>query len=408
MGEALTLIVYFLVLFLLSAFFSASETALVGLSRASLRAKAKKSDRMAVLILELLKKPERTLSVILIGNNFVNVLLSSIATLVAVRFIGTYGVIYSTVLVTVCILLFSEITPKTVAAYYPDRVSRIVAIPLIILDRLLFPITWFTGMIAKAVAGFLGRKGGVPPGVLAEEVRELLYMGGADHDSHGFYLIHALLSFQEIRVENVMVPVGKVEFVDVDAPMKRIVDMFLHKGYLYVPAFKGSIDDVVGYLEVKEVVKRFLKGNRSISLKKFLKDPVFVPEVAPAIHALELLLKKDLAVVFAVDEFGGISGVVFLENILRELSGRKGAPKIIRLPDGSVLADSSVSMGDIGEVLGVALPADVLTKNISSVVLEEAGDIPKRGERIRLYGLLEVEVVESTEKGLVRVLVRLV
>ncbi len=397
---------YFLLLLFLSAFFSASETAMVGLSRARVKARAKRGDRLALIIEELLKRPERTLSIILIGNNFVNVLLSSLATLVAVRIIGNYGIIYATISVTICLLLFSEITPKTFAAYHPEKVSNLVCIPLIVLDRVLSPVVWFTGVVAKGVAGLFGKGERVPQDFLVDEVRELLHLSGFGGESAGFSVLHGLLSLQELRVENIMVPVAKCEFVEEGTPIGRILEMFIRDGRLYVPVFKGSIDDVVGYLDMKELVRSYLKKTKNLSLRKFLREAVFVPEVAPAIHAFEVLLKRKLGLVFAVDEFGGISGVVFLEEVLGEIVGFKAYPKVVRLPDGSLLVSSSVSVGEIASISGIDLPPEDARKSLSSVILREFGYIPKKGEELTLYNKLKIRVVESTEKEIVRVLVR--
>ncbi len=403
MLEILTYFLYFFILFLLSAFFSASETAIVSLNRARLKARAKKGARMAHILLELLRRPERTLSTILIGNNFVNVLLSSIATLLAVRIIGPYGVLYVTVLVTICLLLFSEITPKTVAAYFPEKISNIVGLPLFVLDRIFFPLTWFTGKLAKKIADLVGGEKPVVSSHLIEEVKEILSPGIKEARIEIFY---NLLSFHDIRVEDAMVPRNKLVFVDIKEGSDGILDLFKKSGYSFLPVVKDTLDNIIGFVDVKRFIRAYLRGGAYKDLERFIIPPVFVPELAPLIRAFEIMLRSGKKVAVAVDEYGGISGVIFLDDVLDELGGRE-EHAIAKLPDGSLVLDSSVPLRDIEEVLGVSFPAENKQKPFSAFILQEVGDIPEKGKKLQLWNMLDVVILDSSKKEIKKVFLRL-
>ena len=384
------------VLIILSAFFSGSETALTAASRARMLQLEKAGDRRAGLVGRLIQERERMIGAVLLGNNLVNILASSLATFFFLSLVGEAGVVYATIVMTLVVLVFGEVLPKTLAIGSPDRVSRAVAPAISIVVALFAPVVVAVQWIVRGVlnlAGWQVGEGLVSP---SDEIRgqvDLLHAEGsvvkADRDRRG-----GLLDLAELDVADVMVHRTNMHSVNANDPADRIADQILASPYTRVPLWEGEPENIVGIVHVKDLLRAVKAAGgdaAKVDVRKVAKKPWFVPETTSVADQLSAFLKRKAHIALVVDEYGEVQGLLTLEDILEEIVGDIADEHDVtveglrRLPDGSVNVDGAVPIRDLNRAMDWNLPDDEAT-TVAGLVIHEARTIPEPGQAFTFHG----------------------
>jgi len=379
-----TLYTVLVILVILSGFFSSSETGLMAINRYRLKHLANNGHRGARLAQKLLTRPDRLIGLILLGNNMVNILAASIATIIAIRLFGDNGIWVSTLVMTVVVLIFAEVAPKTVAALHPERIAFPASYVLVVLLKLLNPIVW----LVNAFANFLLKPFGVKTDVEAlerlnrEELRTLVTEGGQISNDHQRMLVN-ILDLEYASVEDVMVPRGEIVGIDLDDDWEDILNELTQSLYTRLPVYRDNIDNVVGLLHIRTVISKLSLGGLSFEdLEHSVRRPYFVPEGTSLTRQLLEFQAEQRRMALVVDEYGDIQGLVTLDDILEEIvgeytaEGRGRSRSMRRLEDGSYLIDGSTSVRTINRRLGWKLPFDE-AHTLGGLLIEEMEAIPE-------------------------------
>jgi Mg2+/Co2+ transporter CorB len=386
-----------IVLLAISAFFSLSETAITGSSRARMHALEKGGDKQAGIVNRLLNLRDRLIGTILIGNNVVNTASASLTTAVLLNLFGEVGIAYATVAVSVMIIVFAEVTPKTLAINNPDKFALKVARPLAWAVWLLTPITIATEFVVKHLMRLLGLKVGGDAGVSAtDELRgqvDLLHkegsVGKGERDMLG-----GLLDLEELEVSDVMVHRTKMRIIDAQLPPDELVREVLASPYTRMPLWRDDPDNIVGILHAKDLLRALDAAGgdaRKLDIDDLVREPWFVPDTTALRDQLKAFLKRKTHFALVVDEYGEVQGLVTLEDIIEEIVGDikdehdVGATGVRRLRDGAVQAEGGVAIRDINRVMDWSLP-DVEATTIAGLVIHEARAIPEVGQAFIFYG----------------------
>jgi len=313
-----------IVLLFFSAFFSGSETALMAISRLHLRHIASTKPRRAKLVEQILKRPERLIGTILLGNNMVNVAMSAIATAIAISFWGEKGIVYVTGILTLTILIFAEITPKVYAKYFNERVSLITApvlkVIMVVMNPVVITVTFLANKLLL-LAGIDVSK--VKRPLMTEsEIRTCIKMGSDDGaiTPEEKKMLSRIFTLNDKTVDKIMVPKGKMTTVNMNATADQVMKTIIDSGYSRMPVNSGKDMDIIGFIHAKDLLK--LKDDRKIlSLKKIIRPPYFIPHDKPIDLQLRSFKAEKLHQAIVLDKDGEVVGLVTLEDILEELVG---------------------------------------------------------------------------------------
>lgn len=383
---------------LLSAFFSASETALTASSRAAMSRLEREGSRRAAVVTRLLATRERLLGALLLGNNVTNIAASTLATGLALTLFGRAGLLYATVAMTTVIFVLCEVLPKTAAFNMPDRMALAVARPV---ERM---VVWFLPVlkVVEWLVRLILRGVGMPIGTLQsilsprEELRgavDLLLRAGVvekfDRDMMG-----GVLDLRDLTVSDVMVHRTKMVMLDADAPARDLVDAVLSAPVTRLPLWRGMPDNIIGILHAKDLLRALYSvgGDPSrIDIAALTTLPWFVPDTTPLYDQLKEFLARKTVPALVVDEYGELEGLVTLEDIVAEIVGDisnaqgVAVPGVRPLPDGSVNVDGSVPVRDLNRAMDWNIPDDEAT-TIAGVVIHEARSIPEPGQSFTFHG----------------------
>ena len=383
---------------LISAFFSASETALTASSRAAMMRLEKQGNRDASIVNRLMAKRERLLGAILFANNFTNIAASTLATGLLLVFFGQTGVIYATLVMTLLIFIFAEVLPKTAAFNAPDRIALAVAQPVDRTVRWFSPILRAVEWLVRIMLRGLGMPVGKIQSILSpsEELRgtvDLMHRAGvvekSDRDMMG-----GLLDLRELTLSDVMVHRTKMVMLDADEPPRDIIDAVLAAGVTRIPLWRGSPDNVVGILHAKEVWRALhAAGGDSgkLDIAALMRPPWYVPDTTPLAEQLKAFRHRKTPFALVVDEYGELEGLVTLEDIVEEIVGDItdehdiAVPGVRPLPDGSVNVDGAVPVRDLNRAMDWNIPDHEAT-TIAGVVIHEARSIPEQGQSFTFHG----------------------
>jgi Mg2+/Co2+ transporter CorB len=383
---------------LVSAFFSASETALTASSRAAMMRLEKQGNRDAGIVNRLLAKRERLLGAILFANNLTNIAASTLATGLLLTFFGKTGIIYATLVMTVAIFVLAEVLPKTAAFNAPDRMSLAVAKPVESTVRWLGPILMTVEWLVRLILRGVGMPVGKIQSILSprEELRgtvDLMHRAGvvekSDRDMMG-----GLLDLRELVVSDVMVHRTKMVMLDADQPPRELIDAVLAAGVTRIPLWRGSADNVIGVLNAKEVWRALHAAGgdaAKIDITALAKPPWFVPDTMPLAEQLKVFRHRKTPFALVVDEYGELEGLVTLEDIVEEIVGDItdehdiAVPGVRPLPDGSVNVDGAVPVRDLNRAMDWNIPDDEAT-TVAGVVIHEARSIPEPGQSFTFHG----------------------
>lgn len=379
-----TLYTVLFILIILSGFFSSAETGLMAINRYRLKHLANSGHRGARLAQNLLTRPDRLIGLILLGNNMVNILAASIATVIAMRIFGDSGIWISTLVMTVVVLIFAEVAPKTVAALYPEKIAFPASYVLVVLLKLLNPVVW----LVNSFANLLLRPFGVKSDVVAlerlnrEELRTLVTEGGQISNDHQRMLVN-ILDLEQASIEDVMVPRGEIVGIDLNDDWADILSQLTQTVYTRLPVFRENIDNVVGLLHMRTIISKLSLGGLSFEdLQDSVRRPYFVPEGTSLTRQLLEFQSKERRMGLVVDEYGDIQGLVTLDDILEEIvgeftpEGRGRSRTMRRLDDGSYLVDGSTSVRTLNRRLNWKLPFEE-AHTLGGLLIEEMEMIPE-------------------------------
>jgi Mg2+/Co2+ transporter CorB len=383
---------------LLSAFYSASETALTASSRAAMLRLEKQGNRDAGIVNRLMATRERLLGAILFGNNVTNIAASSLATGVLLEVFGKTGIVYATLAMTVLIFVFAEVLPKTAAFNAPDRMALLVAKPVESTVRLFSPILRAVEWLVRLMLRALGMPTGKIQSILSprEELRgavDLMHRAGvvekSDRDMMG-----GLLDLGELTISDVMIHRTKMVMLDADEPPDELIDAVLAAGVTRLPLWRGSPDNVIGVLNAKEVWRALhaAEGDAAkLDINALAKPPWFVPDTTPLAAQLKAFRHRKTPFALVVDEYGELEGLVTLEDIVEEIVGDItdehdiAVPGVRPLPDGSVNVDGAVPVRDLNRAMDWNIPDGEAT-TIAGVVIHESRSIPEPGQSFTFHG----------------------
>lgn len=382
------------VLVLLSAGFSGSETGLMTLNRYRLRHLAKSGHRGARIAQRLLARPDRLIGLILLGNNFVNIAASSVATLIALRLGGEAYIAAATFLLTFVILIFGEVAPKTVAALHPERIAFPAAYVLAALMRIVYPLVLAVNTITNGLLRLLGvqLKAGTHS-ISREELRSIVNEAGAMIPRRHQKMLVSILDLDQATVEDIMVPRTEIVGIDLDDPVEEIVEQLANTQYTRLPVYHGSIEQVQGVVHVRRLLPLIASGRfTKEELVARLREPYFIPEGTP-LHTLLLNFQRNQRRIgLVVDEYGEILGLATVEDILEEIVGEfttdpaANTKDIQALDDDSYLVEGSTSVRELNRVLDWQLPTDG-PKTLNGVILEQLEAIPEAGVSLKIAGV---------------------
>jgi len=395
------------VLVLLSAFFSGSETAFFSLGKVRLE-KFKKKNRKALRIEALKDKPDYLLSSILLGNMFVNIALSSIVTVILINRFPEFGAILSVIVSSVIILIFGEILPKSIAIHTAERFALFSSYIMSVYSKLSRPICRLMLFISRQIFKRLFGNFQLKEDTLTEEeLKEALKAGRAEGfiDLEEESMIHSVLDFADTKVSEIMTPRVDIKAVDIDSLPGDIEEEIKEIRHSYVLVFREKIDEIIGVLKTKEY---FLSEDKNISL--MLKQPLFIPETKRISSLLRDLTSKKEKISLVVDEYGGLSGLVTLEDIQEEIFGEiydeyeNPSEPVKRISEKEFLVSAKTAVKDLNSQMDLTLPEE--EDSLGGFILSLIEHLPKEGEVVT-YRDLEFVIVRATRRKIVKVLLKI-
>jgi Mg2+/Co2+ transporter CorB len=405
--EVVLIFVAIVVLIALSAFFNLGETSLTAASRARMHALEQDGNAQAKVVNKLLRSPEKMIGTILIGNTLVDVLASALASGVAIVLVGEVGVVYATGIMTLLIVIFAAVLPKTYALAYSDRVALMVAPTMRAVIYILNPITVTIEFIVRQLLKLTPSGADDAANILAahEEIRgtiELQTKEGtvARHDAD---MLGGVLDLRDLQVSDIMVHRTKMETVNADEPPQKILDDLLRTQYTRVPIWKDEPENIIGVLHTKDLLSALGRAGWDVSkldVLSFAAEPWFVPDTTPLKDQLNQFLKKKAQMALVVDEYGEVQGLITLEDILEEIVGQIAdehdthEAAIRPQADGTVNVDGTVAIRDLNRQMNWSLPDEEAT-TVAGLVIHEAQTIPEPGQVFTFYGY-RFEILRKT------------
>jgi len=387
-----------LILIMLSAFFSGSETALTATSQARMMVLEKNGNAKAGLVNRLIEKRDRLIGAILLGNNLVNILASALATSFFIELFGAAGVVYATIVMTVIVVVFAEVLPKSWAISDPDRFALKISVPIRWVVFFFGPITALvTGVVRRILAKFgVDLTSGASLLSAHDELRgavALLHRDGSvikdDRDRLG-----GLLDLHELEVSDVMIHRTNMESIDIDTPIRKIISKVIESPYTRLPVWQNEPDNIIGFIHAKDVLRSMAGAGKKASdldINKIISKPWFVPETTSLQSQLNAFLRQKAHIALVVDEYGEVEGLVTLEDILEEIVGEIADEHDQALSgfdpqaDGSVIVEGTLPIRDLNRALDWELPDEEAT-TVAGLVIHEAQMIPDEKQTFTFYG----------------------
>lgn len=379
------LFIILFILLLLSAFLSGSETSLMSVNRYKLKHRFKSGEKSAEKVNFLVTNPDKTLGLILLLNNFVNILASAISTLIAVQLYGQAGVAISVFVLTIIILIFAEVTPKTFAALYPDKIAYPISWVFYLLMKVFYPLVIVINFLSRLLLRIFGIKSEyVNQELLTKDEIKLIVKESSERipKSHEDMIVN-MLDLEKVKVEDAMIPRGELIAVDIESDRDQITKSILKCKHTRIPIYRGELNKLLGFLHKRKIIEMLVEGN--ITKEKIIdhiNPPYFIPEDTSLTSQLIEFKKERKRIGFVVDEYGDVKGVVTLDDILEEIVGDyKNTNKengIRKINDKIYLVDGTVQVREINKILNWKIPENV-AKTINGFILESLEDIPSKG-----------------------------
>lgn len=396
------------ILILCSAFFSSSETGMMSLNRYRLKHLAKNNHLGARKAAKLLDRPDRLIGLILIGNNFVNILASAIATVIAVRIWGDAGIAIATGALTLVVLIFAEVTPKTLAAMYPEKIAFPASYVLTLLLKVFYPLVFAVNLITNGIFRLLGIKttGEDAHNLSTEELRTIVNESGALIPQSNQSMLLGVLELGEVTVNDIIIPRNEVEGIDLDNEMDQILEQLSKTKHTRLPVYRGDINQIVGVLHMRNLAQLIQQGKvTKPAIMAVVHEAYFIPESTPLQTQLLNFQKESRRIGVVVDEYGDVQGIVTLEDILEEIVGELSNDQsdihedIHQQEDGSYFIDGSAYIREINKVLNWELSTEG-PKTLNGLITEQLESIPDANVCIELneYRLETLQISDNLIK----------
>ncbi|MEQ5800778.1 HlyC/CorC family transporter [Halomonas sp. H10-9-1] len=394
-----------LLLVCLSAFFSSSETGMMSINRYRLSHRVNSGEARAQRVARLLSRPDRLIGVILIGNNFVNNLAASIATIIAIHFLGDVtGPAVATAVLTITILIFAEVTPKTYAAVKPERIAFPASLVLEPLLKLLYPLVWLVNVISNGLLRLIGVRSidGDGDNLTRDELRTVVHEAGTLIPQRHQTMLLSILDLENVTVNDIMVPRHEVVGINLDDDLEEILAQIRTSQHTRLPVYKGDTNNIIGMLHLRNAA-RFLSRAEvtKAAIVQEAREPYFIPESTPLHTQLLNFQKQKRRIGIVVDEYGDVEGLVTLEDILEEIVGEFTTDvagmeeEIHRQEDGSVVIEGTANIRDINKSLGWQLPTDG-PKTLNGLILEHLEAFPEGPVSLQVGGIrMEIQEVRD-------------
>ena len=387
MQEDPSLIVLFstlIFLLILSGFFSGSETGMMAANKIKLRNLSKKSKTSAKRALDLLKRPDQLLSAILVGNNFANILASAIVTIMMLNYFGG-SVVLGSIILTIVILIFSEITPKTMAAIKPESFATRSSFILNILVYIFKPLIFLTNFLSKQILKIFkldAKDATLNENLNTEELRTLLEESGDLIPKQYRKMLSSVLGMEELIVEDIMIPTSEIIGIDINMDYQNATKIIQSTEYTRLPVYRDSIDNMIGVLHLKDSHAFLKKFNGQKDINKLLQKTYFVSQSTLLMKQLREFLASNQSIALVVDEYGEIEGLISVEDIFKEITGKFGGDKeelereFIKLKDGSILTDGNSKIRDLNNYVNWEIP-ETSSKTVNGLITEYLDQIPQ-------------------------------
>jgi len=384
-----------------SAYFSSSETSMMSLNRYRLKHLARQKHAGAIRVSRLLEAPDKLLGVILIGNNFVNLLSASIATTIAIQLFGNPETVLTTIALTLVILIFAEITPKTIAALHPERIAYPSSLLLMVLLKLLYPLVWLANRVSHTMIRMLGirHESSSDHQLSPEELRTVVHESAQMIPEQGQGMLLNVLDLEKVTVNDILVPRSEIIGLDIEDDVSEMLSVISTSQHTRLPVYSADIDNILGVLHMRSLGKFLTSEN--ISREDILREadePYFIPESTPLHTQLFNFQNNRKRLAFVVDEYGVMKGIVTLEDILEEIVGEfttdmaNSSQDIHPQADGSFLIDGSATLRDINRALQWQLDTSN-AKTLNGLLVEALESIPDSAVGIQL-GEYYAEIVQ--------------
>ena len=393
-------------LIILSGFFSGSETGLMSLNRYRLRHLADQQHKGAIRAQRLLEQPEKLIGLILLGNNFVNILASAIATVIGLRVMGEAGIAVATGILTFVVLIFAEVTPKTLAALYPERFALPSSLVLSPLLKLLYPVVWIINQFTAGIFRILGIKAEDAAGMKlsTEELRVVVNEASTMIPHRHHTMLLSILDLEKATIEDIMIPRNEIVGIDINDEWDEIVKQLTDSQHTRLPVYEDDIDHVIGMVHLRRAIKLFQTPEvGKEDFRNLIREAYFVPEGVPLNRQLINFQKERRRIGLVVNEYGDILGLITLEDILEEIVGEfttdpaATSKDIHQQEDGTYLVDGGTSVRDLNKVLEWDLPTEG-PKTLNGLIIEYLEHIPDPGTSMLLGGY-PIEIVQTSQNA---------
>ena len=393
------------VLLLLSAFFSGSETALMTLNRYRLQHQVKQNHKSAIKAQQLLQRPDRLMGLILLGNNFVNIGASSLATLIAMRLIDEnivdlsqeQMIVASTMTLTLVILIFSEVTPKTLAALKPEIIAYPAAWIYTPLAKLFYPLVWSVNLISNLLLRIVGINASKTQhdSLNKEELRSIVSDAKDLMPVRYQNMMLGILDLESASVEDIMTPRNEIIGIDLDDSIEVITQQIQNSPHTRLPVYKKSIDRVIGFLHLRDLIALINRADfNKQSITNNITKPFFIPESTPLHKQIHSFKAEKLRIGLVVDEYGDVQGLVSLDDLLQVIVGELDTEEthVKKQKEGSYLVDGSVTIRELNQITKWDLPTEG-PKTLNGLIIEYLETIPETGISISLHGY-RLEIID--------------
>ena len=391
------------ILILASAFFSSSETSMMAINRYRLKTLISKNNVQAKRVEKLLNNIDYLIGAILLGNNFVNILAASIATLLSIKLYGEGSVIIASIILTIVILIFAENTPKTFAAKNPEKIALPASWLLELVIKLFKPVIFLISLISISILKIFGLKSESENNLNSDELRMAVKDSKSMMTSSYQRMLLNIIDLEKVKVEDIMIPHNELVIADIDDE-EELFDQFKRIQHNRLLIFQGSENNIIGTIHMRDLLNSYAKDEVNISkIKELIREPYFIPEGTPLSDQLEHFKNQKRRLGIVVDEYGEVQGMVVLDDILEEIVGQftssqgESIDEITLQEDGSYLADPRISIRELNHELKIKLPFDN-AKTLNGLILEQLQSFPQNNVSLKIDPLI-IETIQLSKQG---------
>nr|WP_238938018.1 hemolysin family protein [Anaerobacillus isosaccharinicus] len=401
-------------LLILSGYFSASETAITSANKVRLRNQAESNNVKAKRSLKMTENFDQSLSTILIGNNIVNIAMATIATKVATDMYGNNGstLFITTIVITILVLIFGEILPKSLAKQYAEKYLLTISASLGIVMKIFYPITWLFVQLRVGVSKIIGSNNDEPT-VTDEDVKALVEIGEEEGTflSQEKELLHNAIEFDDIVVKDILTPRPDVVAVSIDSTIDQIKDIFILEKYSRMPVYEGTIDNIIGIISHRDFFEQYVQNHDSFEITAILRKPYFVISSVKISNLLKELQKNKVHLAIVLDEYGGTSGIISIEDILEEIVGEiwdetdENEVLVENISETKIRLNGRTPIETFCETLNIS-EIETSSNTLSGWVSENLGYLPKKGETM-LFGNFQIYIEDVRNRRIQKVIVEI-